>query len=467
MKVTNTMAPHPSDVTASSARESGSPGPLSLLPPRSGDEPLASPRLDPLTTWVPTARLVLNPESVRDNDAAVPHLVESIKKFGLVVPIVVKRSMQVISGNARIKAARILGLPEMLVRWFDGSDADAAAYAITDNRVRDFSTWNEQALADLLAKLKVEDEGLPPGYTDEDLAALLAKLKAEAKGLGEDETPRVEPGPSATRVGDIWMLGDHRLLCGDSTNPDDVARVLGGDRVALLATDPPYAVDYDGKNRPGKRNGRSGGKDWSAVYNETQITDYEAFMNLVFAATLPHLLPRAPIYVWHAHTQQPRLAAAFERHKLLLHQVLVWVKPSPAFSRSYFHWKHEVCAFGWKQGERPKHGSGEYSTVWEFDWEGKGRVVGNEHPTQKPTGLFELPMKLHTQPGAVVLEPFSGSGTQIVAAEKLGRHCRALEIQPAFVDVAIRRWEKLTNQRAVLSSDGRAFGDIAEERRAA
>jgi DNA modification methylase len=162
--------------------------------------------------------------------------------------------------------------------------------------------------------------------------------------------------------------------------------------------------------------------------------------------------------------QQTVLASVFEKHGILLHQVIVWVKPTGVFGHSFFRWRHEPCAFGWRKGSKPEHGVAQLDTVWECDWEGKGRIVGNEHPTQKPLRLFEIPMELHTAREDLVLEPFSGSGSQLVAAEKLGRRCRAIEIQPAFVDVAIRRWQKASGKDAILEGTKATYAELTEKR---
>ena len=261
------------------------------------------------------------------------------------------------------------------------------------------------------------------------------------------------------------LLGEHRLMCGDSTNPADVAQLLAGDRGALLSSDPPYCVDYTGNDRP-IHDGKPSGKDWSHLYHEVDIKDLGEFLEKTFDAWLPHLAPNSGIYIWHAHVQQPVVAAVFERKGLLLHQILVWVKPTATFGHCYYRWRHEPCAFGWKKGSKPVHGMGLLETVWEVDWEGKSRVVGNEHPTQKPLRLFEIPMEQHTKRGDIVLEPFSGSGSQLISAEKLMRRCRAMELEPAFVQVAIRRFEKATGKEARLSGSDQTFSAIAAERKA-
>jgi DNA modification methylase len=387
----------------------------------------------------------------------------SLERFGQAEPLVIQASTQrLIAGHGRLEAMRALGWPECDVVELDVDNITATALGIALNRTADLSSFDLPALAALLDTLRSEDALAGVGYSDAEIDELLADLHAGDQALIDDPGPGEVPVNPVTRPGDLWTLGDQILLCGDSTKPADIQRVLAGEKATLLSTDPPYCVDYTGNDRP-IHDGKPSGKDWSALYREVDIKDLGLFMDGVFAACLPGITDNAPVYIWHAHVQQPTVAAAFERHGLLLHQVIVWVKPTATFGHSYYRWRHEPCAFGWKRGHKPSHGYGDMETVWDCDWEGRARVVGNEHPTQKPLRLFEIPLEQHTQKSAVVLEPFSGSGTQLLAAEKLLRRCRAVEISPAFVDVAVRRWEEATGKEARLESGG-TFAEVAAER---
>ena len=413
--------------------------------------------------WVSIDRLSPNPANPRHNDEAVPHVAASIRRFGWQQPLVAKSSGELIAGHTRWQAARELGHSKVPVVWFEGSDIDAVAFGIADNRTHEFATWDDQALATILGQLREEDSLDGVGYSNDDIDALLAEIDADGPSIEVDDAGPVEPPEVATtRRGDLWNLGDHRLLCGDSTSTDNIARALQGDRPVLLSTDPPYCVNYTGNDRP-VHDGKSSGKDWSHVYREVDIDDLGEFLDNVMDAVLPHVADEVPIYVWHAHVQQPTIAAVFERHDLLLHQVLIWVKPCAVFGHSYYRWRHEPCAFGWKRGSKPTHGIGQLDTIWEADWDGKARIT-TFHPTSKPTRLFEIPMEQHTKPGDVVIEPFNGSGSQIMAAEKLRRRCRAIEITPAFVDGTILRWQKATGKQAVLADDGRSFDEVVVAR---
>lgn len=380
----------------------------------------------------------------------------SLKRFGQRTPIVVQsQGMVVRAGNDRLQLFREEGWTHIVALVVDENDVQATAYAIADNRTGELGEWDDEALSRQLRALDGEGIDLDElGFDAAEFDELLAAGGGGAEGEVDDPGPEEPPEVPASRLGDLWMLGDHRLLCGDSTKAADVARALDGERAALLSTDPPYCVNYTGKDRP-VHDGKPSGKDWSHVYREIDIKDLGEFLDSVFDACLPHVDDGAAIYVWHAHVQQPTIAAVFERHGLLLHQVIIWVKPTGVFGHSYYRWRHEPCAFGWKKGNKPTHGTGKLDTVWELDWDGKARIT-SFHPTSKPTQVFEIPMEQHTKPGAVVFEPFSGSGSQIVAAEKTGRRCRAIELTPAFVDGTVLRWQKATGKTATLDGDGRS-----------
>ena len=408
--------------------------------------------------WVAIDQLFCSPTNPRRNEAAVPHVVASLQRFCWQQPIVAKKSGEVIAGNTRLKAAKELGMAKVPVVWFEASDREATAFAIADNRTHEFAEWDEPVLAALLQQLHQEDALDGVGYDEDDLNELLAELASEqAQEELDDPGPSAPPTDPVTKRGDMWQLGEHRLLCGDATSADDVARVMAGDTASLLSTDPPYCVGYTGADRP-----EGSGKDWSELYREVEIADLGVFLKATLEAVLSHVRENAAIYVWHAHLQYPVLDRVFEEFDLLRHQPIIWRKPSSTFTYCYYRWAHETCLFGWRKGHKPPHYlDNGLSTVWDVDWEGRQRIVGNEHPTQKPVRLFEIPMEQHTRPGAVVLEPFCGSGSQLIAAERLRRRCRAIEICPAFVDVAVRRWEQATGKQAVLQSTGESFSQIS------
>jgi len=420
------------------------------------------------TKQVPLDSLHLDPVNARvHGDVNLEAIIGSLSRFGQAEPLVIQASTgRIIGGNGRYVAMKKLGWTECDIVEVDVDDTTATALGIALNRTAELAEWDESTLARLLQDLRAEQSFDGVGFYDDDIDALLAELDDGSPTDIDDPGPEEPPDKPVCLFGDLWHLGNHRLLCGDSTSAFDIGKLIGRNKADLLSTDPPYCVNYTGMDRP-IHDGKPSGKDWSHVYREVDIKDLGEFIDAVFNACLPSVVDDAAIYVWHAHVQQPVIAAAFEKHDLLLHQVLVWVKPTATFGHSFYRWKHEPCAFGWKQGHKPKHGLGKLESVWEIDWEGKARVVGNEHPTQKPVRLFEIPAEQHTRPGDIVLEPFCGSGSQLIAAEKLRRKCYAMEIQPAFVDVAIRRWEKATGKTAVLASTDQTFTEVTMKRRGA
>ncbi len=407
--------------------------------------------------------LHLDPANARAHDAHNLSAIEaSLARFGQAEPLVVQAGTgRVIGGNGRLVAMRKLGWERCDVVELNLESVEAVALGIALNRTGELASWDEPALGRLLEELQQEDALLGVGFDDAEIDALLAELgDALEPGDVDDPGPEAPPDEPVTRTGDLWLLGEHRLLCGDSTDPACVESVMAGEQAALCATDPPYLVDYTGE-RP-----NDSGKDWSATYREVDIKDARGFFHAMFTNVLSVLAPNAAIYCWHAHKRCGLIQAVWEELGILDHQQIVWVKPASVFGRVYWHFRHEPCAMGWRKGSQPEHdGRHEHDSIWEVDWEGKARFA-TDHPTSKPPELFARPMRKHTKAGAVVFEPFSGSGSQLIAAEQLGRRCRAVEIEPAFVDVAVRRWEKATGKTATLEGDDRSFADIAAERRA-
>ncbi|MCC6677876.1 MAG: ParB N-terminal domain-containing protein [Phycisphaerales bacterium] len=399
----------------------------------------------------------------RKNDAAVEHVARSIRLYGFRQPLVVDKDGVIVVGHTRLKAAASLGMTQVPVHVAtDLTPEQAKAYRLADNRSAEIAQWDDELLAAELEQLRSLDVDLSSlGWDPDELEALLAPAGGEV--TDPDDLPEAPAaGNAVTRPGDLWLLGGpggHRLLCGNSTRLADVQRVMNGKRAALVATDPPYLVDYTGE-----RVGDSG-KDWSDVYHEVEIEDAEGFFRSLFKNILEVIAPHAAIYCWHAHKRQATIARIWEELGILDHQQVIWVKPTAVFGSVFYHFKHEPCMLGWVQGSKPAHdGDHTFNSIWEVDWEGKARIIGNQHPTQKPVELFARPMRKHTQRGAVCFEPFSGSGSQIIAAEREGRRCYAIELEPVFVDVAVKRWQRATGKRAVHEASGKTFDEMTRER---
>jgi DNA modification methylase len=385
----------------------------------------------------------------------------SLARFGQAEPLVVHASTgRVIGGNGRLAAMRKLGWTEADVVELDLNAVDATALGIALNRTGELAEWDDGALTKLLASLRDEGGLDGVGFNNAELDELLAQFDTATNDV-EDVAPEDPPAVPISRLGDLWMLGDHRLLCGDSTNPNDVARLMNGERAQLLATDPPYLVDYTAGNHPPSASNRpqTANRDWDAYKDpQTGIAFFDGFLK----ACLPHVVPDAAIYQWHATRRQALVEQAWELNDLLVHQTIIWVKARAVLTRSMYMWQHEPCFFGWVRGNmppkerRPPHNA---TTVWHIDQAGEDRP---DHPTPKALEIFTRPIEYHTRAGEIALEPFSGSGTQIIAAEKLRRRCYALELAPGFVDVALKRWMKATGKMAMLND--KSFDEVAEER---
>lgn len=385
---------------------------------------------------------------------------ESMTAVGAARSIVIDEGGIVRAGEGSVRAARELGLKLRVVEA-DGKTLIAVrrrgltkeqktALALYDNRTAELAEWDPAVLKALVDAGGVNLSSL---FSDKELQAILAgEIDAELQGGHTD--PDDVPAVRKTRIkpGDLFALGHHRLLCGDSTDADQVARLMDGQRALLFATDPPYLVDYDGQNHPQKwGDSPTKNKNWSGTYREwdasTQgVEFYEHFVKVAIEVAID---PRAAWYCWHASRRQAMLEQVWEKAGAFVHQQLIWVKTRPVLTRSVYLWQHEPCFFGWTKSKKPfvRKGfeDGHPTTVWAIP---SSEVESKDHPTSKPTRCFTLPMQLHTQPGDVCFEPFSGSGSQIIAAEQTQRRCFALEIEPVFIQVAIDRWEAFTGQKA-------------------
>jgi len=411
---------------------------------------------------IPIKQLKPNSLNPRSNDGAVDAVARSIRAYGFLNPIIASDLGVIAAGHTRLKAAIKLGLETVPVIRVPGLiGTKFTGFAIADNQTASIAEWDQELLAKIVAELNLDvDFDLKDlGFDDDELTRI---LDAGIDDI-DDQADEVPPPPeeTITQLGDLWILGDHRLLCGDCRDPVALDRLMNGQQAALFNSDPPYGVGYDGTNHPqntvDKEKGLPDGmqnKDWSSHYWDhfANGEEFETFLTDAFANAKRYLIENAAWYCWHASATVLSFRKVWEQVGIRYHQTIIWVKPTFVLGFALWNWKYEPCMVGWEEGHKPLVNTmeDEHSNVWQVDWQGKARCVDSVHPTQKPIKLFELPMLKHTRRGDICLESFSGSGSQIIAAEKLGRRCYAMELQPKFCDVALKRWETYTGKTADL-----------------
>jgi len=385
----------------------------------------------------------------------------SLASVGWVLPVLENaRTGKLLDGHARIEEALLKSEEHLVpVIQVDVAEDEEPLILATLDPITAMANYDKEALDALLRNVSTGDAALQSLLSELATANGLYNEVEVTPGAGGDEFD-VTPVAQQTRVkaGDLWQLGQHRLLVGDSTKVDDVNKLMSGERAVLFATDPPYLVDYTGLNHPQNRKKSNNNKDWRGSYHDwDRAEDHEGLYEGFIATAIDHaIVPNAAWYCWHASRKQAHLESVWEKLGAFVHQQIIWYKTRGVLTYSLYLWAHEPCFFGWMKGQKPARYPGHHpKTVWEIP---SSEVETNEHPTSKPIELFAIPMRIHTQPGDLCYEPFCGSGSQLIAAERLKRRCYAMEREPNYGEVIVRRWEAETGQEAVLleRNDGQA-----------
>jgi DNA modification methylase len=386
------------------------------------------------------------------SEAQVAQIAASISEFGFNNPVLVDTKAGIIAGHGRLQAARKLQLTEVPVIVLDHlSEAQKRAYVIADNQLALNAGWDDTLLAEELLALQKEDFNLDLiGFEDEELARLIAAQDA-AEGLtDEDSVPDLAETPMSV-PGDLWILGDHRLLVGDATDADAVARLMAGGPADLVFTDPPYNVSYEG-------------------YTEDRLTiqgdrmsdaDFKQFLERAFRSYRGVVKPGASIYVCHSSSWQREFQNALEVAGFEVRCQIIWAKNTFAWGFGRYKFQHEPMFYCHVAGEKdPWYGDKTQSTLWHEKKPAANRI----HPTAKPVELVERALLNSSKAGDVVADLFGGSGSTLIGCERRGRNARLMEIDPKYADCIVRRYQEYTGQQAVLESDGRTFEKIALER---
>ena len=367
----------------------------------------------------------------KHEDFDIGEIAKSISKYEMIDPVGIwGKDNIIVEGHGRVLACKQLGIDKVpCIRLDHLTDEQRREYAIVHNKSQELALYDFDNLADELADLDLSDFDFDFGIdTDAE----------EETEIVEDEAPEVdEENEPITKLGDIWQLGRHRLMCGDSTSIDDVEKLMGGQLADMLLTDPPYNVAYEGKT-----------KDHLTIQNDSMDNDsFRQFLRDAFTSADTVMKQGAVFYIWHADSEGYNFRGACIDVGWKVRECLIWNKNSLVMGRFDYHWKHEPCLYGWKEGASHLWASDrKQTTVIDYDRPTKADI----HPTMKPVGLFDYQIKNNTKGGDIVLDLFNGSGTTIMACEQNGRVARCMELDPRYVDACVKRWENFTGEKAVL-----------------
>lgn len=399
----------------------------------------------PIESLIPYAR-----NSRTHSDAQVAQIAASIREFGWTNPVLIDAEGGIIAGHGRVMAGRKLGITEAPCIVLENlTDAKRRAYVIADNKLALNAGWDVELLKIELGDLKNLDFDLSlTGFDPGELANLLAD---KTEGLTDPDAVPETPARAVTVLGDVWVLGKHRLMCGDSTSVEAMQTLVQSQLVDMWLTDPPYNVAYEGKT-----------KDALKIKNDSMADDrFRQFLRDACVTADTVMKPGAVFYIWHADSEGYNFRGACHDANWKVRQCLIWKKSTMVMGRQDYQWKHEPCLYGWKDGAGHLWAADrKQTTILEFDKPSRN----GEHPTMKPVALFEYQMLNNTKGGDIILDSFGGSGTTLLAAEKNGRHSRLMELDPKYCDVIIKRWQDFTGQKAILESTGRTFEEMASDR---
>jgi site-specific DNA-methyltransferase (adenine-specific) len=373
------------------------------------------------------------------SDEQIAQIAASIKEFGWTNPILIDGEKGIIAGHGRLKAAMRLGLEEIpAIELSHLTEIQKKALIIADNKLALNAGWDNELLSLELEELELEGLDLSlTGFGEEEISALKPEVVNE--GLTDEDAVPEPPPEAITKPGDIWILGKHRLMCGDSTSMDHLATLTAGALVDMWLTDPPYNVAYEGKT-----------KDALKIKNDSMADDqFRQFLRDSYTAADSVMKPGAVFYIWHSDSEGYNFRGAAHDSGWKVRQCLIWKKSTIVMGRQDYHWKHEPCLYGWKEGAGHLWAADrKQTTILEFDKPSRN----GEHPTMKPVALFEYQMLNNTKGGDIVLDSFGGSGTTLIAAEKNGRIAYLMELDPKYCDVIVKRWEEFTGQKARLEN---------------
>ena len=388
------------------------------------------------------------------SDDQVTQIASSIREFGFTNPIIIDDKDNIIAGHGRIMAAKKLGIDEVPCVVVTGwTEAQKKAYVIADNKLALNAGWDEKMLSLEFDELQEMGFDLSlTGFSGDEILAL--KPLEETVGLtDEDEVPE-PPETPVTVLGDIWLLGDHRLMCGDSTSIDAIEKLMDGKKADMWLTDPPYNVAYEGKT-----------KDALKIKNDSmKDNEFRQFLRDCYIAADSVMKAGAVFYIWHADSEGYNFRGAAKDAGWTVRQCLIWKKSVMVMGRQDYHWKHEPCLYGWKDGAGHLWAADrKQTTILEFDKPSRN----GEHPTMKPVELFQYQMLNNTKGQDIVLDSFGGSGTTCIAAEKNNRFAYMMELDPKYCDVIIKRWQDFTGKKAIHAETGKPFDELKNVQKAA